>query len=102
MNEQGPSPLSRIHVVIGGKVSRVRFRLFVRNHARTLGLRGWVRNLSGPRVEVVAEGSRLALEQLLGELRIGPAGASVESCASQWSQATGEFRTFRVRWLSFL
>lgn len=94
--------LWRLHVMLSGKVSRVRFRLFVREHAVRLGLRGWVRNVPGPRVEFVAEGTRPALENLLQAAKAGPAGALVEACDSQWAEASGRFRAFRVRWLGFV
>ena len=102
MNPSSQPDLWRLHVILGGKVSRVRFRLFLREHAIRLGLRGWVRNVPGPRVEFVAEGTRPDLEDLLQVAKAGPAGAWVETCDSQWAEASGRFRTFRVRWLGFV
>jgi acylphosphatase len=60
-------------------VQNVGFRMFVARHARQLGLTGWVRNLpDGRQVEVEVQGDDPAVQQLLGLLRYGPAGAHVE------------------------
>ncbi|GBD10862.1 Acylphosphatase [bacterium HR23] len=51
-----------LHAVIYGRVQGVGFRAFVEARARSLGLRGWVRNLpDGRAVEVWAEGPPQAL-----------------------------------------
>lgn len=69
----------RTHVLVRGRVQNVGFRAFVAQHARQLGLCGWVRNLpDGRLVEVEVQGDDLAVNQLLGLLRYGPAGAHVE------------------------
>lgn len=77
----------------------VGFRQFVIERARRLGLTGWVRNgEDGRSVEVVAEGERQRLEELLQALHQGPRLAVVHSVDASWEQPTGEFREFSVRW----
>lgn len=68
-----------LHALVRGHVQGVGFRWFVRQRARELGLRGWVRNRSDGTVEVEAEGERSALERLRGSLAAGPPGAQVAS-----------------------
>ena len=58
---------------------------------------GWVRNRHDGRVELVAEGSRAALEMLLAQVRRGPRGGRVDRCEVAWEQATGEFHTFGLQ-----
>ena len=88
---------ARLRVVVRGRVQRVLFRTFTRNRARRLGLAGWVRNLpDGRTVEVVAEGRRSALEQLLAHLREGPPGAYVTQVEVEWDTPRGEVRPFEV------
>jgi acylphosphatase len=66
-----------LHAVVRGDVQGVGFRYFVREHARGLGIRGWVRNRSDGSVEVQAEGDRASLHQLRELLSEGPIGARV-------------------------
>lgn len=74
----GDQSHTRLEALVQGRVQGVFFRDFTRRHARRLGLVGRVRNLSGgSTVEVVAEGPRAALEELLTRLREGPPGAVV-------------------------
>ena len=57
--------------IVQGRVQGVYFRAFVRNHAEALGLKGYVRNLSGGRaIEVRAEGEKTKLDELLNHLNI--------------------------------
>ena len=88
----------RLDATVRGRVQGVGFRYFVQAHAGQLGLTGHTRTLSdGRTVEVVAEGNRAALEQLVSALRQGPPGSHVERVDTSWSPATGQFRTFCVR-----
>ena len=63
--------------------------------ARYLRLSGYVRNLpDGRSVEVVAEGPRESLEQLIEHLREGPRMSRVDGVDVEWREATGEYRGF--------
>ncbi|MGC8762073.1 MAG: acylphosphatase [Acidobacteriota bacterium] len=63
---------------VTGRVQGVGFRYFVAAHARSLGLKGWARNLLDGSVEVQAAGPSEALAALEGHLREGPPHARVE------------------------
>lgn len=83
--------------VVHGRVQGVSFRYFVLDNAQGLGLKGRVRNLPGGRsVEVVAEGERAGLEELLGHLSQGPPAADVQEVDVSWTEASGEYADFRV------
>ena len=83
--------------VARGEVQGVSFRYFVLRNARSLGLKGYVRNLpKGHSVEVVAEGEREGLEVLLGHLKQGPPGADVQEVDVHWTEASGVYQDFRV------
>jgi acylphosphatase len=60
-------------------------------------MQGYVKNLADGSVQVVAEGARALLEQLLGELRQGPTAARVDEARAEWSDPTGEFNSFSIR-----
>jgi acylphosphatase len=64
---------------ISGKVQGVGFRFFSVRKARKLGVKGWVRNISGGDVEVWAEGSEEALTQFFAWLHKGPLFARVNT-----------------------
>jgi acylphosphatase len=87
---------SRLHALVSGRVQGVAFRWFVEKQAIRLGLRGWVRNRFDGRVEVVAEGERPDLEELLGRLREGPSLSRVGSVQIEWEESRAEFPDFRT------
>lgn len=64
--------------LVSGMVQGVGFRWFVARHARSLGLRGYARNLPNGSVEVVVDGPDESLAELERLLQAGPAHAQVE------------------------
>jgi len=90
--------VERLHAYVSGRVQGVFFRSNTRKEAKKLGLSGWVRNLSDGRVEVVAEGERELLEELLRYLHRGPSFARVDKVEAKFEKATGEFKGFEVRY----
>ncbi len=91
--------VAQLSVTVHGRVQGVSFRYFVRNVARELALKGYVCNLaSGDAVETIAEGEKAPLDRLLMQLKIGPPGALVEKVDTDWSDYTGQFDNFRIRY----
>jgi len=89
---------ARLHAIAQGRVQGVYFRDFTSRKAQALGLTGYVKNLSdGRSVEVLAEGDRRALEQLLEHIKIGPRGARVDRVNVEWSDYSDDFKTFEMR-----
>ena len=93
-----PAVEASLRVVVRGRVQGVGYRDFVYMRARFLGLRGYVRNLPDMRsVEVMAEGDRPSLEQLLDYLREGPRGAArVHDLEVTWGEPSRRHTTFGV------
>ena len=87
-----------LQATVYGRVQGVFFRAFVNRWARELGLVGYVRNLPGGAVEVRAEGERQQLEKLVGYLKVGPSGARVDKVVTSWSEYTGNYSGFSVRY----
>jgi acylphosphatase len=83
-------------MTVCGRVQGVFFRHTTKTRAAALGLRGWVRNLPDGRVEVLAEGSRAALELLVAFCQEGPPRARVDRLDVTWSDATGEHEGFET------
>jgi acylphosphatase len=88
---------SRLEVVVRGVVQGVGFRYFARQEAARLGVVGWVANRADGAVDVVAEGDRATLDELLDRLAVGPPGSVVRDVDVAWRDATGGFRDFGVR-----
>jgi acylphosphatase len=89
--------LSRLHITVEGRVQGVGFRYFVAENSQRLKLTGWVRNRWDGSVEMIAEGNRSILEQLLALVRRGPRSSLVLGIKTDWQESTGEFRGFRIR-----
>ena len=87
---------ARLRLIVIGRVQGVGFRYATVDEARRLRLTGWVRNRHDGTVEVVAEGPRGNLEQLAIWCHDGPRGALVNHIETEWSEATGEFPSFRI------
>ena len=88
---------NRLHVNLKGRVQGVGFRYYVQRTASALRITGWVRNRWDGSVEMVAEGPRPLLDQLLAAVRRGPTGAYVSDVQVNWEPARGEFEHFGVR-----
>ena len=86
----------RLHAHVWGHVQGVNFRYYTRQTANSIGVKGWVRNRGNGTVEVVAEGTRYQLEQLLKFLNAGPSAAAVSEVQTDWLPATGEFADFQI------
>jgi len=91
--------LASVHAIVYGRVQGVFFRAFVFEQATELGLTGYVCNLRHREaVEVQAEGGRKQLEKLIDYLKVGPPGAKVEKVVSNWSEYTGSYSDFSIRY----
>ena len=87
----------RLHATVKGRVQGVGFRHFVMQNAGELDLTGWVRNRRAGTVEVVAEGARSRLEELLRRLHSGPVSARVRDVEHTWGENQDSFPGFRVK-----
>lgn len=65
-------------VLVSGRVQQVGYRDYMVRQAQALGIKGWVRNLSDGRVEMLADGDEAAIDAFLAASREGPALARVE------------------------
>jgi acylphosphatase len=91
--------LAALQVKVYGLVQGVFFRTFTQQQATKLGLTGYVRNLpTEEAVEVWAEGDRAKLEMLIGYLKLGPPRARVTEVITNWSEYTGSYSGFGIRY----
>ncbi len=98
MDQSDQKPIEELYATVVGYVQGVGFRYFVVEKAQRLGLRGYVRNRADGDVEVVAQGMRPALENLLVLLRQGPSAAEVYEVHTIWGQPTTHISGFHIRY----
>ncbi len=87
----------RVHIVLIGRVQGVAFRYYALNIARRLGVKGWIKNLANGDVEVLIEGKKSAVKQMIDCCREGPSLAIVKNIKIDWQPYTGEFNEFQIR-----
>jgi acylphosphatase len=97
MSQSDQKQTEELSVIVVGYVQGVGFRYFVVEKAQHLGLHGYVRNAMNGNVEVVAQGTRPALEHLLMVLRQGPPAAQVHEVQTTWRQPTQHLSGFHIR-----
>ncbi|MFH1654701.1 MAG: acylphosphatase [Pseudomonadota bacterium] len=90
--------MKRLHLIISGRVQGVFFRAYAQDCATRLEVTGWVRNTSSGDVEILAEGEEEKLKKLLDLCKRGPEPAKVDEVKITESTATGEFRSFNIRY----
>lgn len=91
--------LASVRAMVYGDVQGVFFRAFASQKAKGLGLKGYVHNLPrGDSVEVVAEGERKRLEELVAYLMVGPPAAKVARVITNWSEHSGRYTEFSVKY----
>lgn len=86
----------RAHILVHGRVQGVFFRDHTQRWAVSLGVLGWVKNLAGGEVEILAEGAKERIEDLLGFVRKGSPLSRVESLDIEWTSYIGNYENFRI------
>ena len=81
---------------IEGRVQGVFFRASTMDKAKELGLTGWVRNNPNGTVEVVAEGPRDDVEELVTWSHYGPRHAVVDNVEVEWEPWSDEYKDFTI------
>ncbi|MGI0482997.1 acylphosphatase [Geminocystis sp. CENA526] len=66
-----------VKIIVSGKVQGVSFRLYTRNKARELGIDGYVYNLENGSVEIIAQGEKSKLNELINWCYSGSPSAIV-------------------------
>lgn len=84
-------------IVVSGLVQGVGYRFFAVDKARILGLKGYVRNLHSSDVEVVVEGEKGMISELIKELKVGPRSAEVGDIKIEWDKFKGQYKEFSIK-----
>ncbi len=97
MKERNPEDQVRVHLTIEGRVQGIFFRVSTVEEASRLRLKGWVRNCPDGSVEVVAEGRKKKIDEMIQWCHQGPPGAQVLNVQLQWEDYQGTFERFSLR-----
>lgn len=84
-------------ILVKGLVQGVSFRAYTKRKAVSLGLTGYVKNLSSGDVFVIAQGSRENIFELIKWLRNeGSPASEVTDIKVEWKEKTDDFYSFRI------
>ena len=87
-----------INIIVHGFVQGVFFRSHIKIAASNLGLKGYVKNLSDGTVELVAEGPKEKLNELIEFCKKGPEVSQVKKVDVKFTKANNEFESFEIRY----
>lgn len=90
--------MSRVKLVIHGRVQGVFFRQSTKEMADRHGLTGWARNCPDGSVLAVFEGERQSVEAAITWCRQGPPAARVSNLDIEWQECLDEFSEFSIRY----
>jgi acylphosphatase len=87
--------MTQAHIFYSGTVQGVGFRYTVQRHAVSLGLLGLVRNLRDGRVEVLVEGKKEDIEELMRQVE-GHFSDYIQDKQVSFEASQGQMRDFRI------
>lgn len=90
--------MPRMTVSISGQVQGVGFRFSTVREASRYEVTGYVKNEPDGTVRVVAEGRRAELEEFFKGLITSSVGGFVRDTDIAWSDETGEFDAFGIKY----
>ncbi len=85
-----------VRVLYTGRVQGVGFRYMARTVAQGYEIRGFVKNLSDGRVEMMVEGTEEELGFFLQAIQDSGLGACIRGQEATWTVATGQFKGFEI------
>ncbi len=85
-----------IHILVSGRVQGVFFRDSTKRKAKSLGVKGFVRNLENGEVEIFAEGEEDKLKELSSWCDYGPPLARVKEKRVEWKKYEEKFDNFII------
>ena len=88
--------MERVRIKVVGLVQGVFFRANTQKTAKALELLGWIRNMPDGSVEIVAEGRKQALDELVSWCRKGPPSSRIDKVSADFKKAENEFTGFRI------
>ncbi len=88
--------MKQYHIFISGDVQGVGFRAFIKRRAVENKLKGFVRNTSEGKVEILAQGTEKKLKEFLEICEKGPIGSSVDGLEVNEENIEEDFEDFKI------
>jgi acylphosphatase len=85
-----------VRVIIHGYVQGVFFRIFIKENADKMNIKGFVRNLPNGDVEALFEGDHIDVDNMLKFVKEGPRHANIKRIEVQEKNYSGEYKDFKV------
>ena len=89
---------ARARVIVEGRVQGVFFRAHTQEMAYLLSLKGWVKNRRDGRVEVLFEGDKAKVDEMIQWCHRGPSEARVTKVHLNWENYAGEYQDFSINY----
>lgn len=86
-----------LQCIVSGTVQGVYYRSWISDHAKELGVKGWVRNIADGRVEVLAQGPAEVLDSFKARLFEGSPLSQVDNIDFKWLDYDKEYAEFQIR-----
>jgi len=87
----------RVRILIEGRLQGMNFRYYTQEHAKKLGLAGFVRNLSDGRIEIEAQGEKGQVNKMLAWCERGPQSDHIKSILFRYDDPVERSPEFIVR-----
>ena len=88
----------RVHIYASGLVQGVFFRDNTRQKAQELGVFGWIKNLPDGKVEIIVEGEKKKVKELIEWIKEGPGLVRIDNLDLEEEDYQGEFESFGIKY----
>ena len=89
--------MDAVKIIVRGKVQGVFFRNFVKQNAGRLKLNGYTKNMKDGSLQIVAQGDKNKVEELVRLCKTGPIFAKVDSVEVVNEEIDGGLEHFDIR-----
>jgi acylphosphatase len=86
------------NILISGRVQGVGFRYFAVSVAEKYDVMGFVRNISGGKVEIVCQGEEDELKSFMDEVRQGPAFSVITDTVTEEVPENKKYSSFEIKY----
>lgn len=87
-----------VRVTVKGRIQGVAYRASTQQKATRLGITGYIRNVSGNEVEVLAQGTENDLSELISFLESGTSGAEIDEFDYEWIEPDEDHFRFTIKY----
>ena len=90
--------LSQVHLLVSGRVQGVFFRTWIQREANQLGLTGYAKNLPTGQVEILVQGQKTRVGELVEKIKTaGPPLSRVEKVETAWIKNQDKLPSFAIK-----